>query len=100
MDLLPNFLHNLEENSCKNVCRDRKDEPDTATPIASKHHIILLGRKHTRGMTARKNSTSYNTKEIAVKKNAYTDRSKSTGRKVDFVAVFMDIIKRGALQKK
>ena len=51
-------------------------------------------------MTARKNSTSYNTKEIAVKKNAYTDRSKSTGRKVDFVAVFMDIIKRGALQKK
>ena len=31
------------------------------------------------------------------KKKANTDRSKSKGRKVGFAAVFMDIIRRGAL---
>ena len=40
-------------------------------------------------MTARKRSTSYNTKE------AYTDGSKSTGRKVGFAAVIADIARRG-----
>ena len=33
-------------------------------------------------------------------KEAYMDRSKSTGRKVGFAAVFSDITKRGALTKK
>ena len=34
------------------------------------------------------------------KKGAYTDRSKSTGRKVDFAAVFTDIIRRRFCLKK
>ena len=33
-------------------------------------------------------------------KEAYTDGSKSTGRKVGFAAVFMNIIKRGALPEE
>ena len=58
---------------------DRRDELDTTTPMAGKQYIILLCRNN---------------------KEAYTDRSKNTGNKVNFAAVFTDIIRRGALPEE
>ena len=46
-------------------------------------------------MTVR-GSITYNIKENSNNKKAYTVGSKSTGRKVDFAAVFADITRSGA----
>ena len=41
---------------------DRRDERDTETPIVGKQHNILLRLRKIQGeLTARENSTSYNT---------------------------------------
>ena len=48
-------------------------------------------------MTARKSSISYNIKK---NKEAYTDGSKSTGRKVGFAVAFMDNTRREPLPKE
>ena len=52
-----------------------------------------MKEKHKWGMTARKSSISYNTREKIV----MMDGSRSTGRKIGFVVVFVDIRRRGAL---
>ena len=52
-------------------------------------------------MTKRENKIPYNTMENhSNNKEAYTDGSKSRGRKVSFAAVFADITRRGALPQK
>ena len=55
--------------------KEIKDEPDK-TPVAAMKVINTLG------MRVRKNNTSYNAKRNGSSKETYTDRSKSTGRKV------------------
>ena len=49
-----------------------------------------MKEKYIQGMTAREREYSNN-------KEAYSDRLKSTGRKVGFAVEFMDITKRRAL---
>ena len=52
--------------------------------------------KHIWGVTVKEISTSYNIKKYGNNKETYTDGSKSTGRKVGFTAVFVNIARRGA----
>ena len=55
---------------------NRRDEPDTTTPMVGKQHIFCKKEKHTRGMTAKESSTSYNTKEntVITKKPTWMDQ--------------------------
>ena len=48
-------------------------------------------------MTARESNASYSTKENSNNNEAYTDKSKSTGRNVGFAAAFEHITRRGAV---
>ena len=54
-----------------------------------------MKEKYTQGMTLRESSTSYNIKNTII-----TNGSKSTGRKIGFVAVFIDITRRRALTEE
>ena len=61
-----------------------------------------MKEKQTLGMTVRESGTSYNTHKgkHSNNKEAYTNTSKSTGGKLGFAAVFMDINRRGALPEE
>ena len=61
--------------------------------------INMCYEEETRRMAARESSISYNYRNHSNSKEAYTDGSKSTGRKVGFLAVLMDIIRREHYQK-
>ena len=60
-----------------------------------------MKEKHTRGMTVRESSTSYNTKQKhGNNKEAYTVGSNDTEKKVGFAEVFADITRRRALPEE
>ena len=61
--------------------------------LVGKQHIILVLKRNTRNDNKRKKQHKGNHSN---NKEAYTDRSKSTGRKV----CFADITRRGALPKE
>ena len=55
----------------------------------------------TLGIRVKKSSTSYNTKEkYSIGKEVYIDESRSTGRKLDYAAVFTDTTRRGLLPEE
>ena len=56
--------------------------------------------KNTRNDSERKQYFLQHKENHSNKKEAYTDGSKSTGRKVGFAAVFTDITRRGALPEE
>ena len=56
-----------------------------------------MTERNTQGMTARKQHFLQHKGNHSNNKEAYTDGSKSTGKKVGFAAVFKDITRRGAL---
>ena len=59
-----------------------------------------MTERNTQGMTARKQHFLQHKGNHSNNKKAYTDRSMSTGRKVGFAAVFVDIARRGGLPKE
>ena len=76
------YLRRLEQRYMEG---DRRDESDTATLMVGKQILFCQeGEIHTGNDNDRK-------------QEAYTDRSKSTGWKVDFTAIVMDITRREAL---
>ena len=74
---------------------DRKDELDTATPIPPwlVNNIIFCydAEKYTRNDNERKQRFLQHKGNYSNNNEAYTDGTKSTGRKVGFAAVFENI---------
>ena len=80
---------------------DSRNELDITTPIVGKQHIVLLeGETHTGNESGRKQHFLYHKEKHRNNKEAYTDGSKSTGKKVDFEAVFVNITRRGMLPEE
>ena len=59
-----------------------------------------MKKKHTGNDSRRKQHFLHHKGKHNNKKETYSDGSKSTRRKVGFAAVFADITRRGAIQKK
>ena len=75
--------------------RDRREIPTTATPIVIKQYILLLWWRIAYQEWQQKKTLNHkNTKR------AYTDRSKSIGKKVGFATVFLDITRRSTLSEE
>ena len=80
---------------------DRSVEPDTATQLDGKQHIILLWKRKCFGNdNERKQHFLQHKEKHKSNKEAFMDGSKSIGRKVGFAAVFMNTTRRGALPEE
>ena len=77
---------------------DRRDEPATTTPWLVNNILFgYEGDKHTENESERKQHFLQHKKKHSSTKEAYTDGSKSTGKKVGYAAIFTDTTRRGAL---
>ena len=81
--------------------RDRKDEPVATTPVVGNNILFCYEReKHTRNESKRKQHFLQHKGKHGSSEESYIDGSKSTGRKVGYIAVFTDTTRTGALPEE
>ena len=75
-------------------------EMNITTPQLVNNILLCYGGKRIRNGSKRKQYFLQHKEKHSNNKEAYTDGSKSTGRKVGFAVVFTDITRRGALPEE
>ena len=79
---------------------DRRDEPDTTPVVVNNILFCYEGDKHTRNESEKMQHFLKYKHKHSSSKEAYRDRSKSTGRKVGYAPVFTGTTRRGALPEE
>ena len=73
------------------------EETQQPTWLVSNILFCYEGDNHTRNQSKKKQHFLQHKKKHSSTKEAYTDGSKSTGKKVGYAAIFTDTTRRGAL---